>query len=185
MNSFLSRKELYDIGFKSIGHNVLISRKASIFGASDIEIGNNVRIDDFCLLSGIIKLGSYIHISAYTAIYGKFGVILDDFTGLSPRCTIFSATDDFSGQYMIGPMVNEEHSKVQGGEVIVKKYSQIGAGTIILPEVTIEEGVAVGSMSLINKSLPKWTICYGTPAKPVKSRSKNILDLAKRHYDSK
>jgi serine acetyltransferase len=50
--SFLSREKLMEIGFKSIGENVLLSSKASIYGPENIEIGNNVRIDDFCILSG-------------------------------------------------------------------------------------------------------------------------------------
>ena len=46
----LSRLQLEDIGFKSVGKNVLISDKASIYGAGNISIGNNVRIDDFVVL---------------------------------------------------------------------------------------------------------------------------------------
>ena len=68
MSSFYSNEELESLGFKKIGQNALISRKASIYGASSIEIGNDVRIDDFCFLSGNIKLGNNIHISAYSAL---------------------------------------------------------------------------------------------------------------------
>ena len=96
-NSFYSTQELFTLGFKAIGQNVLISRFARFYGIGNIEIGNNVRIDDFCILSGNIKLGSNIHISAYTALYGRFGIEMEDYSGLSPRCTVFSATDDFSG----------------------------------------------------------------------------------------
>ena len=84
--SFLSREKLMEIGFKSIGENVLLSRKASIYGPENIEIGNNVRIDDFCILSGKIKLGSYIHIAAYSALFGgEEGITMEDFTGLSSK----------------------------------------------------------------------------------------------------
>jgi len=74
MNSFYSTKELASLGLKRYGENVLISRKCSIYGAQSIEIGDNVRIDDFCILSGHIILGSNIHISAYVALFG--GVLL-------------------------------------------------------------------------------------------------------------
>ena len=53
--SFYSREELLDLGLKSVGENVRISRKVSIYGAEQISIGDNVRIDDFCILSGIIQ----------------------------------------------------------------------------------------------------------------------------------
>ena len=41
---FLSKEEIQKIGFKSVGENVLISDKASIYSPHLIEIGNNVRI---------------------------------------------------------------------------------------------------------------------------------------------
>lgn len=176
-NSFYSTQELSTLGFKAIGQNVLISRFARFYGIENIEIGNNVRIDDFCILSGNIKLGNNIHISAYTAIYGKFGIEMEDYSGLSPRCTVFSATDDFSGDHLIGPMVNSDFTNVTGGKVLIRKYSQIGSGCVILPEVTIGEGVAVGAMSLINKSLDEWGIYKGIPAKYSAKRNKNLLNF--------
>lgn len=179
-NSFLSIDEIIKIGFKSIGQNVKISRKCSLYSPEKMIIGNNIRIDDFCILSGEITLGNYIHISAYTALYGSMGIQIDDYSGISPRCTIFSASDDFSGNFMIGPMINKELANVIGGKVYIKKYSQIGAGSIILPDLTIEEGVAVGAMSLVNKSLPVWTICVGIPAKVIKQRENKITELSKQ-----
>lgn len=177
MNSFYAKDELDEIGFKSVGDNVLISRYARFYNPGTIIIGNNVRIDDFCILSGDIVLNDYIHISAFCGLYGKYGIEIDSYSGLSPRCTIFSATDDFSGDYLIGPMVDPDLSNVTGGKVILKKYCQIGAGSVIFPDITIDEGVAVGAMSLINKSLREWSIYAGIPCKFVKLRSKKLLDL--------
>lgn len=74
MNSFYSKEELQNIGFKKIGENVLISKKASIYSPQNIIIGNHVRIDDFTILSGEIEMGDYVHISAYVALYGKYGI---------------------------------------------------------------------------------------------------------------
>ena len=176
MDSFLSEQEIQNIGFKRIGSNALLSRYAQFYSPNLMEIGDNVRIDDFCILSGTIKLGNYIHISAYSALYGKFGIEMQNFTGLSPRCTVFSASDDFSGEYMVGPMLPEKFTNVKGGKVIIKQYAQIGAGCTILPDIIIEEGAAVGTMSLINNNLEPWTIYSGIPAKYKKPRSKNLLD---------
>lgn len=177
MNSFYTSDELLSIGFNRVGSNVLVSRKASIYSPSKISIGDNVRIDDFCILSGEIILGSHIHISAFCALYGAKQIEMEDYTGLSPRCTIFSATDDFSGDYLIGPMVNNTFTNVTGGKVLIQKYSQIGASCVILPNVVIGEGVSVGTMSLINKSLEEWGIYIGVPAKRLKERSKGLVKL--------
>jgi acetyltransferase-like isoleucine patch superfamily enzyme len=174
-NSFYSHEELLSLGFKAIGKNILISRYARFYGIKNIEIGNNVRIDDFCILSGEIKLGNYIHISAYTALYGKFGIEMEDYSGLSPRCIIFSASDDFSGEYMIGPMVKPQFTNVKGGKVIIKKYSQLGSNCIVFPGVIINEGVAVGALSLVLNDLEEWKIYKGIPATYYKERSKKLL----------
>ena len=174
-NSFLNTEELTQIGFKSYGINVLISRRASFYSPETISLGNNVRIDDFCILSGNISIGSQVHISAYSALYGKFGIIMDDYTGLSPRCTIFSAMDDFSGEYLIGPMVDKSKTQVTGGLVHIKKHTQIGASSIIFPNIILEEGVAVGAMSLVNKNLEAWTIYAGIPARKIKIRNNKLL----------
>ncbi len=176
--AFLTDIQLKELGLKKFGSNVLISDKASIYSPELISIGSNVRIDDFCILSGEITLGNYIHIGAYSALYAKFGIIMEDFTGLSPRCTIFSANDDFSGEFLISPMVPNEYSNVAGGLIKISKFSQIGAGTIILPNVTIEQGVAVGAMSLVKKSLKEWGIYVGVPAKRIAERSKKCEKLA-------
>ena len=69
-NSFYTREELLSLGIKSVGENVYISRKSSFYGCSEISIGSNVRIDDFCILSGKIEICDFVHISAYVALYG-------------------------------------------------------------------------------------------------------------------
>ena len=173
--SFYSSSELSDLGFKSIGKNVLISRFAQFYNTSDIEIGNNVRIDDFCIVSGEIKLASNIHIAAYCALYGRHGIEMMDYTGLSPRCTLFSSTDDFSGDFLISPMVPPEFTNVIGGKIFIQRFSQIGAGAIVMPAVNIHEGVAVGAMSLVKKDLEPWSIYAGVPAMKIKDRNKGLL----------
>ena len=177
--AFIPRDQLLRMGFKSLGVYVFISDKASIYNPATISIGNNVRIDDFCLLSGEISLGSYIHIAAYTALYGKFGITMEDYTGLSPRCTLFSASDDFGGNYLTSPMAPEKYTNVTGGKITLNRFCQIGAGTIILPFVTLEEGVAVGAMSLVKHNLESWTIYAGNPLRVIKKRENGLLALYK------
>jgi len=173
--SFYSEKELLDIGFKSVGDNVLISRKASIYSPQTITIGDNVRIDDFCIISGRVTLGSHIHISAYVALYGAMGIIIDDYSGISPQSVIYSAMDDFSGDYLIGPIHPCDTTNVTGGPVIINKFVQIGSNTVVFPNLCIGEGSVIGACSLVRKDVGEWGIYYGTPVKLFKCRSKNLL----------
>jgi len=177
MSSFYPEKELAELGLKSFGKNVLISRKCSIYSPEKISIGDNVRIDDFCILSGEITLGSHIHIAAYCALYGAFGIEIEDYTGISVRCTVLSASDDFSGNYLAGPTMPKDTTNVTGGRVTFKKYSIVGVGCVIFPNVTIKEGAVAGAMSLINKSLDEWGIYAGIPAKKIKDRKKGLLNF--------
>ena len=178
MNSFYSEDELKELGFKEYGKNVLISRKTSIYGAENISIGNNVRIDDFCLLSGEITIGNYVHISAYNALYGKFGITINDFCGISPRSTLLSATDDFSGNYMISPMVPEEYTNVTGGEIVLEKYVQVGTNSTVMPKVKLHEGAVCGAYSFIKNDLEEWSVYVGIPARKIKDRNKNVIKLS-------
>ena len=176
MNTFYNQEELLAMGFAHLGENVLISRKTSIYEPAKLVIGDNIRIDDFCLLSGSIELGRCIHLSAYCALYGKYGIRIADYSGLSPRCTIFSGNDDFSGEWMISPMAPTEYTNVFGAFVAIEKFVQIGTGTIVMPGVKIGEGCAIGAMSFIKSSIPEWSIYAGNPARFIKERSKKLLE---------
>ena len=177
--SFYNPDELKEIGFKAVGENVLISRKASIYSPHKILIGNNVRIDDFCYLSGSITLGSHIHISAFCALYGSYGIELKDYTGMSPKSIIFSATDDFHGDYLIGPIHSENLTHVIGGKVVLEKYVQRASNTIVLPNVQIGEGAVTGAMTLVNHDLDPWTINTGIPVNRSRPRKKGLLEKIK------
>lgn len=138
MTSFYSEDEVKKIGFKSVGENVLISRKASIYGADKICIGNNVRIDDFCILSGNITIENYVHIAAAVLLFGgTLGIILKDYSGVSSRSVIYAESDDYSGEAMTNPVVPDKYRHVQGGKVILEKYVVIGTGCTVLPNVCI------------------------------------------------
>lgn len=176
--SFYSQEEILKLGFKSVGKNVLISRKVSFYSPELISIGEHVRIDDFCILSGHIILGNYIHIAAYVALFGGMGIEIKDFCGVSSRSAIYSATDDYSGDFLPTPCVPDEMRHVTGGKVTLEKYVIIGSGATVFPAVTIGEGCAVGAMSLVTSSLKEWGIYAGIPVKRLKERSRKLLHFA-------
>lgn len=177
-NSFYSQEELLDLGFCDIGENVHISKKASIYDASRISIGNNVRIDDFCILSGSITIKNYIHIAAYSALYGgTYGIEIHDYSNISSRNTIYAISDDYSGESMTNPMIPDKYKKIFGKKVIIEKHVIIGSGCVILPGVVLGEGSSFGAMTLINRSSEPWTINAGIPFRKIKDRSKELLKL--------
>ncbi|RKS87700.1 galactoside O-acetyltransferase [Orbus hercynius] len=179
LNSFYSISELSLLGFKSIGDNVLISRKVSIYQPDKISIGNNVRIDDFCVLSGNIYIGDYVHIACFCCLFaGDVGIDLNDFSGLSSRVSIYAVSDDYSGLFLTNPTIPTQYRNVFSKKVIISKHVIVGAGAIILPGVSLGEGTAVGAMSLVTKTFESWKIITGNPAKILKERKNKLLSLA-------
>lgn len=186
MNSFYTEDELKQIGFKSLGRRVMISRKTSIYCPQNISIGENVRIDDFCILSGNIEIGNYVHIAAGVMLFGgEYGIVLKDFVGFSSRCAVYATSDDYSGEALTNPTVPEKFRNIIGGQVVLEKHSIVGSGCTILPNVKIGEGTSIGSMSLVNKSLDEWGIYIGIPCRRIKERSRKLLELEKTMILSK
>ena len=164
--AFLTEQQLKEIGLKSIGKNVSISDKASIYGAQNLSIGDNVRIDDFTVLSagdGGIEIGSYIHIAVYSSLIGSGKITLSDFCNISSRVSIYSSSDNYSGEYMTNPMVPEEFSNVFKSPVFLDKHVIIGSGSVILPGVKIGEGVAIGALSLVNQNCTSFYVMLECP----------------------
>lgn len=178
----MSYEQISSIGFGSIGNNVLISDKASIYNPKMIFIGNNVRIDDFVVLSagtGGIHIGNFIHIGVGSTLIGKEKITLCDFAGLSSRVSIYSSNDDYSGESLTNPTVPEKYRRVNHGAVYLGRHVIVGSGTVILPGVTLEDGVAVGALSLVNKTCEAFTIYAGVPVKPLRKRSCSLLEFEK------
>ena len=146
-------------------------------------IGNNVRIDDFCLLSAGNKpfiIEDYNHIAAGVYIWGQEGFHMKPFSNIASGSKIFTLSDSYCGNYLLGPTLPENVRNVYGSQLILEKHVTLGANTIVLPGAKLGEGVVVGSNSLVLKDCKPWSIYVGSPAKFLKERSKNLLELEKK-----
>ncbi|ALD20245.1 acyltransferase [Hymenobacter sp. DG25A] len=178
--AFFSQEQLEKMGFRALGKNVLLSDKAAVYGAKNISIGDNSRIDDFCIMSagaGGIVIGRHVHIACYVSLIGQATITIEDFAGLSGKTSVYSSSDDFSGNYLTGPTVHSDFTNVSHKSVHIGKHVIVGAGCIILPGVTIGEGSALGAMSLANRNCEAFGIYSGSPARLVKQREKKMLQL--------
>ena len=182
MDGYYTEKELKDFGFKYIGKNVLISRKACIYGAHEMEIGDNVRIDDFVMLVGKIIIGNYVHIAPFCSLHGSAGgsVRMKDFSGLSAYCAVYAASDDYSGEFLSNPTVPKEYVKIDVSDIVLEKHSLVGLRCVLLPGAYLAEGTVLGACSLLNKLTEPWTMYVGIPAKKLKNRSQHALALERK-----
>lgn len=179
MTSFYSREELALLGLKSYGDDVLISRRAQLYCPENISIGCNVRIDDFCILSAgtLISIGNYVHIGCYSSLIGKGNIIISDFCSISGRVSLYSSSDDYSGEYMTNPMVPQAFTHVTDAPITMRKHVIVGCGTVILPGVTLEEGCAIGAMSLVQTDCASNMIYAGNPLRKLIPRSDRYKDF--------
>lgn len=178
MSSILTPEEIKKLGFKSVGTNVLISRKASFYSPENISIGNNVRIDDFCVLSGNIQIKNYVHVAVFSALFGgEEGITIESFCNISSRVSIYALSDDYFGESMTNPMIPDIYKKVIHKKVILEKHVIIGSNSVVLPGAYLAEGASFGAFSLIKSEVEPWSINAGIPCQRLKNRSKNILSL--------
>jgi len=181
--NFFSESELKNINFKRIGKKVLISKNVVIVGASNISIGSNVRIDGYVHLIAPkkeLKIGSYVHIGAFSYLSAQEGIELKNFSGLGQSVKLYSVNDDYSGNSLANPTTGDKFKNLKKGKIVIGKHVIIGANSVILPNVNISGGASIGSFTLVNKNLKENYIYFGIPAKPLIKRSKKIFLLEKK-----
>lgn len=182
--AFLSDDQLKAMGFKSLGVNVKISDRAAIYNADQIEIGDNSRIDDFCLISGVVRIGAHVHIAAYCNLAGGTeGVFMDDFSGLAYGCHVFSQSDDYTGRSMTNPTVPKDFKREIKRKVTIGRHVIIGTNSIVFPGANVAEGCSVGAMTMVTKPTKPWGCYFGVPAKRIKERRKDLLDMERLLMD--
>ena len=183
--AFLTDEQVLAMGFKSVGQNVRISDKASIYDPCKIEIGDNSRIDDFCVVSGTVKIGRNVHFAVFCNVAGGTeGVTFDDFSGLAYSCHVFSQSDDYSGHTLTNPTVPALFKRETKKAVVIGRHCIVGTQSIVLPGVHLAEGCAVGAMSMVTRSTSPWGVYFGIPAKRIKERKQGLLSLERQYLSN-
>lgn len=178
--SYYSRAELEALGFRSIGREVMVSVLASIYNHAAIDIGDHSRIDDFCVISagaGGISIGRRVHLAIYSSLLGAGRIEMRDYSGVSSRVSIYSSNDDYSGNTMSNPTVPAEFTGVTHAPVVVGEHVVIGAGSVVLPGVTLGRGASVGALSLVRSDCEELGMYFGSPARLIGRRSTTMFEL--------
>ncbi|KIC35830.1 acyltransferase [Leisingera sp. ANG-M7] len=183
--AYYPQETLAQMGFASLGTNVRISDKASLYEVHRMHIGDNSRIDDFCVISGGISLGRNVHIAPFCLLAGGTpGITMADFSGLAYRVSVFAQSDDYSGATMTNPTVPADYKSETLAPVHIGRHCIVGAGTVIAPGADLGEGCCVGAMSLVLKPADAWMVYAGVPARRIKDRSRDLLELERRYRAS-
>lgn len=138
---------------------VKIAESAKIYDQVNLygcEIGENTKIDAFVYIEEGVKIGKNVKIRPFTFI--PEGVTIEDDVFIGPNVTF----------------TNDKYPRVKGKwkllKTVVKKGASIGAGSVILPGITIGESALVGAGSVVTEDVPSNAVVYGNPAKVVKKQ---------------
>ena len=116
-----------------------------------IEIGNNVQINDDVHIATVekIKIGDDVLIAS--KVY-----ITDHNHG------------NYKGDNQDSPFSTPNSRKIYTKPVIIEKNVWLGEFVSILQGVTIGEGSIIGTMSVVTKDIPPYSIAVGSPARVIK-----------------
>lgn len=163
--------------------DVFISKNTEITRPELCSIGDHVAIDSGFYCTTQLTIGNYVHISPHVAVIGgkNAKLVLGNFTFISVGSKIICASEEFYGEGLIGPIIPEKYKdNIINKPVVFEDFSGVCANCVVLPGVTLGEGSIVGACSMVKESTEPWTIYFGTPAKPYKTRPKDkIIQYAK------
>lgn len=180
---YLDSEELRALGVSAVGNDVRVHSTCVLVGLERMSFGSHVRVDAFAaLIAGVgsIDFGNHVHVAAHAFMSGAAGITVGDFVSLSQGTRVYSRNDDYGGEGMTGPTVPAAYVRQTEAPVCFGRHVVVGAGSIVLPGVTIGEGSTVGALSLVKENLEPWGMYAGVPARWLKERRRDVLELEAR-----
>lgn len=188
------RSRLYRYFLGRVGRGVVIGRNVTIRNPKRISLGNNVVIDDGCVLDakGVgetgITIGDDVILSRNTILSCKGGsIVIGNNTNISINCAILSESSVRIGDnvlfaaycYVIAGgnhgidrtdvAIIQQDAFSKGG-VTIEDNAWLGAGVKVLDGVTIGRDAVAGAGAVVVRDIPPFTIAVGIPAKTLKDR---------------
>jgi acetyltransferase-like isoleucine patch superfamily enzyme len=186
------RKVLYPVLLGACGRNVVFGQNVVLRHPHKIRIGDDVVVDDNCLLDakgaenrGIV-IGNGVFIGRNTILSCKNGDIdVEDGANIGFNCELFSASHVRVGRdtlvaaycYLIGgdhDFSDASRSVIaqtrKSAGVNVGAGAWLGAGAKILDGVTVGDRAIVGAAAVVRSDVPAGAIAVGVPAKIVGQR---------------
>lgn len=189
------RRVFYPFIFKKVGKGVVFGSNLTIRHAEKISLGDNIVLDDNCLIDAKgdsnqgITIGNDVFVGRNTILSCKNGdIILEDRVNIGFNSEIFS-----SGTVRLGAdTIVAAYVYIVGGEgydlrltelpiakqplydyqtsVTVGPGSWIGAKAVILNNLTLGQGCVVGAGAVVTRSVEDNNIVGGIPAKVIGER---------------
>ena len=187
------RQQLYPWLLGACGRNVVFGQHVVLRHPHKIRIGDDVVVDDHCLIDAKgdsnagIAIGSGVFIGRNTILSCKNGdIAVGDGANIGFNCEIFSAARVEIGArallaaycYVIGgdhdwkdagTSVLDQGRRANG--VTIGAGAWLGAGAKVLDGVTVGDHAIVGAGAVVTSSVPASAIAVGVPARVIGSRT--------------
>jgi acetyltransferase-like isoleucine patch superfamily enzyme len=186
------RKALYPRLLGACGRNVVFGQNVVLRHPGKIRIGDNVVIDDNCLLDAKgesnhgIEIGSGVFVGRNTILSCKNGdIVIGDRANLGFNCEVFSASrvalgaDALLAAYCY--IVGGDHDFSDPSKAVLAQGRRsagveigpgvwMGAGAKVLDGVTVGAHAIIGAQAVVKESVPPLAIAVGIPAKVIGQR---------------
>ncbi len=188
------RRLYYRRAFRRCGKNLFIDVGVSISGAEFISVGDNVHIDQYCVIAtgqeltgqierkangsydftdGEIVIGNDVHIVQFCIIMGYGGVRIENNCVLSANSKIYSLTNtayDLKNKSRVISLMPYAQANFLLSPVVLKSNVWLGLNTIVMPGVTVNKNSFSVSNSVLLDSFPENSYVAGQPAKRIRER---------------
>jgi len=189
---FFLRKQFYPRLFKHFGRGVIIGRNVVFRHPRLISLGDNVTIDDNCLLDGrgagasglvlennvlinrncmvLAKSGS-VRFGRRTSIGSNAVIVSMDAVELGEAVLLAGGCYLSAGAYKIDAMLPVmDQEAYTTGPIRIGANTWLGTRVTVLDGVTIGKNAVIGACALVNKDIPDQAVAVGTPAKIIRMR---------------
>jgi acetyltransferase-like isoleucine patch superfamily enzyme len=186
------RKTLFPSLLGACGRNVIFGQNVVLRHPHKIRIGDNVVIDDNCLIDAKgernagITIGSGVFIGRNSILSCKNGdIAVEEGANIGFNCELFSASRVTIGRdallaaycYVIGgdhdfhdPAAAVLSQGRTSAGVAIGAGAWLGAGAKILDGVTIGDGAVIGAGAVVREAVAAGAIAVGVPARVVGQR---------------
>lgn len=188
------RKTFYPRLFKKVGRGLIVGRNVVIRHPDKIVLGDNVTIDDNCLIdargagseglviedeviinrncmiqakNGPVRFGRRTSLGSNSVVVSLGGIDIGDAVLTAGGCYVSAGAYQFDDPDM--PVMDQPaYTK---GPIRIGSKSWLGTCAVVLDGVSIGAGSVIGAGAVVTKDLPDHSIAVGVPARVVKNRT--------------
>ena len=192
------RRHAYRLILGGMGRRVTIGRNVTIRGGKKITLGDDVFIDDQCVLDARgdseICIEAGVLVARHSIVRARDGRVRLK-AGCDIGCNCILGTDstlEMGREVLVAAytyVVAGGNHRIDDGEApIIRQGTEsrggvrigdgawLGARVTVLDGVTIGEGAVIGAHGLVSRDIPAMTVARGVPAKVVRERSRGTTD---------